>query len=634
MSHHTPRYHSGMMGPHARRGVQENPEGRFPPANPNALHWEIQRLNSLLEIERAGRFEDNQRLAHLKEELEEMKLQLQRQTDIKETLISQAEDAKRELERLERFSDPEVIKAVITASKAYKDVKDMKMKPLQQEYVDLKVAHLLSQEAFRAEIHDEKVKSQALQEELDELQTSYEELRSKYEADDALVRQEAETQTFDEERLSEERLLENGRAEKDDKFQEMSQKITFLQDSERLLQEELNQIKSSYNELNCKYESDISGLKQDVETFQQMIQQEETALSKEKKENLIHVINYSALLERVERLNLQLNQERKTNVEKSKKDMELLEKMRAENTVLQEKTTREIQFLQASKKLLKEELNHVKSSYNELNCKYESEVIGLKQDVETYQQKIQQGETALSREKKENLTHEINYSALLERVERLNLQLIQERKTNVDKSEEDMELLEKMRAENTVLQEKTTKEIQFLQEKERSALAELETVNGLYLELNRRYETEVSALKQQYQQEISYMKNDLERVKEDLLLPDTLRSENEDFQQKQIAVFQEQEEDSQNQVDLVKVLNQEVSSEEELPGETLPGCSTDPESPEEIEKPFLAGETIQEDLNNPDTKTTQDGKKKKSKFSFWKTIRNILRLKKPKKKQE
>ncbi|XP_027860228.1 interaptin-like [Xiphophorus couchianus] len=630
MSHHTPRYHSGMMGPHARRGVQENPEGRFPPAQPNALHWEIQRLNSLLEIERAGRFEDNQRLAHLKEELEETKLQLQRQTDIKETLISQAEDAKRELERLERFSDPEVIKAVITASKAYKDVKDMKMKPLQQEYVDLKVAHLLSQEALKAEIHDEKVKSQALQEELDELQTSYQELRSKYEADDGLVRQEAETQTFDEEQLSEEQeLLENGRAEKDDMFQEMSQKISFLQDSEKRLQEELNQMKSSYNELNCKYESDISGLKQDVETFQQMIQQEETALSKEKKENLIHEINYSALLEQVERLNLQLIQERKTNMEKSEEDMELLEKMRAENTVLQEKTTKEIQYLQDSEKLLKEELNYIKSSYNELNCKYESEVIGLKQDVETFQQMIQQGETALSREKKDNLVHEINYSALLEQVERLNLQLIQERKTNMEKSEEDMELLEKMRAENTVLQEKTTKEIQFLQEKERSALAELEKVNGLYLELNCRYETEVSALKQQYDQEIRCMKNDLERVKEDLLI--TLRSENKDFQQKQIAVFQEQEEDSQNQVDLVKVLNQEVCSEEELPGETLPGCSTDPESPAEIEIP---GETIQEDLNNPDTKTTQDGKKKKSKFSFWKRIRNILRLKKPQKKQE
>ncbi|PWA14457.1 hypothetical protein CCH79_00011041 [Gambusia affinis] len=213
-------------------------------------------------------------------------------------MSSQAENAKMELERPERFSDPEVIKAVVIASEAYKDVKDMKMEPLQQEYADLKVAHFLSQETFIAEIHDEKVKSKALQEELDQLQTSYEELSSKYEGDDALVRQEAETQTFYEEQLSEEqRLLENGRAEKE-MFQEMSQKFTFLQDREKRLQEELSQIKSSYDELNCKYESDVFGLKRDVERYQQKIQQEETTVSRETKENLIHEINYSALQER------------------------------------------------------------------------------------------------------------------------------------------------------------------------------------------------------------------------------------------------------------------------------------------------------------------------------------------------
>uniref|UniRef100_A0A3B5LID7 Serpin domain-containing protein n=1 Tax=Xiphophorus couchianus TaxID=32473 RepID=A0A3B5LID7_9TELE len=108
-------------------------------------------------------------------------------------------------------------------------------------------------------------------------------------------------------------------------------------------------------------------------------------------------------------------------------------------------------------------------------------------------------------------------------------------------------------------------------------------------------------------------------------------AETEFFQPKPITVFQEKEEDLQSQVDLGKVLSQEVSSEEELSGETLSGCSSDPESTEETE---ISGETILEDLENPDIEAMQDGKKKKSKFSIWKKIQKTLRLKKPKKPQK
>ncbi|XP_027855906.1 A-kinase anchor protein 9-like [Xiphophorus couchianus] len=408
MSYHTPRYQSGMMGPNARRGVQQNPQARFPPAHPNALHpqarfppahpnalpGEIQRLSSLLEMESAGRFEDNQKLAHLEAELEETKLQLKRQKGLKEMFINQAKEAKRELERVQKFSDPAVLNAAVIASKVHNDVKYKKKKPLQQDFVELKVAHILSQEAFVAEIQAEREKSQALQKELEELQTSHEELQSKYEADVARLRQEAETQKCYEVRLS----------------------------------EELDQVRVSYEELKSRYETDI------------------------------------------------------------------------------------------------------------------------------------------------------------------------------------MEL--------------------------QSTQAELEKVNTLYQELHCQYETDVTSLKQQaekYQQETSCLKNDMQTAVEDLLLPDTMRAETEFFQPKPITVFQEKEEDLQSQVDLGKVLSQEVSSEEELSGETLSGCSSDPESTEETE---ISGETILEDLENPDIEAMQDGKKKKSKFSIWKKIQKTLRLKKPKKPQK
>ncbi|XP_027874255.1 trichohyalin-like [Xiphophorus couchianus] len=502
------------MGPHARRGGQQNPQGRFPPAHPRIFHGEIQELSYALEMERAGRVEDNQKLAHLEAELEETKLQLKKQKALKETFINEAKEAKRELERLEKFSDPAVLNAAVIASKVHNDVKYMKKKNLQEDFEELKVAHLLSREAFVAEIQAERKKSLALQEELNQLQTSYEELRSQYEADDALLRQEAETQKYDEARLSEEqRLLENLRAEKDEMYQEMSQKIKFLQGSEKLLQEELIQLKCSYNELNCKYERDVSGLKQDMDRYQEEVRHATDA-----------------------------------NIERDNENLQLINKLRAEKEELLQKMSGEI---------------------------------------ETYQHQVEQ-----------------------------------ERKAHLEKTEEDKKLLDNMRAEKEELLHKMSREISIRQKREKQMLHELDQIHTLYEELKCRYERDIMDIQQQvetYEQKI--YKNDLQRERDDLLLADSLRAEEEGFQQQPITVSQEKDENSQNQV---KVLNQEVSSEEDLSGEPLPGSSTDPESSEETE---VAGETILEDLDNP------DGKRKKSKISFWKKVRNFLRCKKPKNKQ-
>ncbi|XP_016529715.1 interaptin-like [Poecilia formosa] len=608
MSHRTPRYQSGVMGPHhsMRRGVQQNPQGRFPPAHPegwfppadpNALHREIQQLSSLLEMERVRRFEDDHKLAHLEAELEETKIQLKRQKALKELYINKSKET-REVKRVEKFIDPEVLNTAVIASKVHNTGKYKKKKVLQQNFEELKVVHLLSQEAFESEILAEREKSKALQEELDELQTSFEELRSKYEADVALVRQEAETHKFCEARLSEEqRLLKNLRARQYDVFQEMSRKIAVLQESEKLLLKELNWIKFLYNELIWKYESDVSGLKQDMETYRQ-----------------------------------EVSQEREANLERANENLQLIINLRAEKEELFQKTSRHITILQKREKFMQNELDQVHVSHKQLKSRYETEIMELQQQAKTYQQKIKE-QTALSNRKKkdEELIRKRNHSVLQQQVEDLQLQINQERKAHLQKTKENMALLDDIRATDAVLHENITNVIEFLQEKEKDAQAELENVKGLYQELSCRYETDVTALKQQaedYQQEISRVKDELERTK-DLLLPETLRTEKED--QKLITVFQEkEEEDSQSQADPVKVLSREVSSEKELSGETLSGCSKDPESMEAIEIP---AEAILEDLGNPFTQTMQDGKKKTSKFSFWKKVRNTLRLKKPKRKK-
>ncbi|XP_043965087.1 trichohyalin-like [Gambusia affinis] len=667
------------MGSNWRRGGQQNPPGRFPPAHPTVFYGEIQRLNYLLEMERAGRFEDNQRLSHLEAELEETKLQLKKQKDLKESFINQAKDAKRELERLEKFSDPAVLNAAVTASKVHSDVKHMNKKSLQQDFEELKVAHLLSREAFVAEIQAERKKSEALQEQLNQLQTSFEELSSKKEADDALLRQEEETQKIHEVRLQEEQqLLENLRTEKDQMFLEMSQKIEFLQASEKHLQEELIQFKCSYEELNSKYERDVSTLKEDSEKYQE-----------------------------------ELKQEKDSNMEREKENLQLIKDLSAEKEELLQKTSREITIRQKREKQILQELDQVHGSYEELKCRFERNIMEIQQQVETYEMKIKQEEIARSnREQKENIIQERKLSAL-QQLTKLQQQIKEERKVHLKKREEDKMSLDKLRAEKeellqnmseettiwqnrekqmiheldqvqvshqeikcrfeteirslqqevetykhqieerkdhmerreedkvsldtlraeyAILQENTTTKIKFLQEKERSIQAELEEVNGLYQDLNCRYETEITAIKQQaeqHQEEISCLKNDLETSRNDLLLADSQRAEEEDFHQKHLTVSQE-EENSQNQNDPVKISSPEVSPEEEISGEPLSGCSSDPESSAETK---ISGERDQQILRDLLAQILEDRKKKKSRISFWKKVQNTLRWKKPKKKE-
>ncbi|XP_008402367.1 myosin heavy chain, muscle-like [Poecilia reticulata] len=510
MSRQEPRYYNKTMGPPGRRLTPQNSQRMFPPVD--FLHREIQRLGSLLDVERARRFEDNQKLADMQAELEETNVQLRRQKALKEMFINRGKETKRELERAEKFSDPGALDGIILATQVHEDVKHKRKKMLQKDFEELKVTHLLSQKALSSQIQAEKDKSKALQEELDKVQTFYKKLLSKH---------EGETQTL----CEEQQLLEELRAEKDDMFQKVSEKIAFLQNS---FQEELNQMKLSYRELDCPYNKDVSGMKQNVETCRQEVRCEEDAA------NLGNANE-----------TLQLN-----NVTTEKEDD--VQNMSEEITILQ---TRE--------KEMQNKLHQVQISYQKLKSKYETDVTELQQQVEEYCQKIKLKKIASSkrekefknqvetyreeadREKKANLERaekdlqqintlraekeqlceemsneieilqqkfigitkhlkcnmgqcEANHSALQQQVENLQLQIVQEKKAHLEKSRQDMALLNEVRAVNAALQETTTKEIKFLEEKEKNARTELEKVKRLYQELSYRYDKDVAALKQEH----------------------------------------------------------------------------------------------------------------------------------------
>ncbi|XP_032426037.1 TSC complex subunit 1b isoform X1 [Xiphophorus hellerii] len=312
-----------------------------------------------------------------------------------------------------------------------------------------------------------------------------------------------ETQRLDSSLEMESARLEDLRAEKDDMFLEMSQKIASLQDNEKRLQEELARLRHSYNELNSKYHSEVSGLQQDVERYQQEARREKDA-----------------------------------NVERERQNLQLVNNLRAEKEELFQKMARKIIILRHRDRQMFHELDRVHVSHEELKCRHRTDVMELQQQIETYQQKIKQDQMALlQRQKAEKLIWDINRSAL--------------------------------------------QQIEKLQQQE-----------------------------EKYQQEIRCLKNDLQRAKEDLLLPNTLRPEENDIQQKDITDSQDEEDGSQDQVDPVDGLSQEDSPEEKMSGEPLSGCSNDPESSEETE---ITRETVLEDLDNLDA--MQDGSSSSTPFS-------------------
>ncbi|XP_047217605.1 putative WEB family protein At1g65010, chloroplastic [Girardinichthys multiradiatus] len=425
MSHQMQRYRNENIGPQEEWGNQHNPHAQCHPPPVNFFQGEIQRLNALLEMEREKWFKENQKVAYLQTELAETQFQWRRQKSLKEMYINKEKETKSKLERIDRFSDPATLDPAVIASKVHNDMKYKKKKLLQKDFEEIKVALILNQEAFTSQIQAEKEKNNVLQEELDKLKTSYEELCSKCEVDVAAGRQQAQVQTFCEEKIGEDpQLLEKLRAAKDDLHQKMSQEIVFLKEKEEHLESELEQVKDFHQELLGVYERDVAKLKEEVETYQKELNHEKTANSHRAMKD-VHLIKklrhdntylYSTMSEKIEILQRQLEetenhldqnekdnsalrqrvknfqqqiiQEKKAHLKTAKTDLTLLNSMRTEQDDLKENMSKVIAFLQERENGFQRELDQIKVSYQELNCKYEKEVSVLKQQVDTYQKHL------------------------------------------------------------------------------------------------------------------------------------------------------------------------------------------------------------------------------------------------------
>uniref|UniRef100_A0A3B3TIH5 Uncharacterized protein n=1 Tax=Poecilia latipinna TaxID=48699 RepID=A0A3B3TIH5_9TELE len=288
--------------------------------------------------------------------------------------------------------------------------------------------------------------------------------------------------------------------------------VQFLQEEKKCLQRKFNDMKHSYHEFIAKYQNDVSELNLEIEKHKQEISQEKETNLQTVKENQKLINDLTAEKEELQQkmteeitilknretyivneLNLEIekykheiSKEKEANLQTVKENLKLINNLTAEKEELQQKMTEEITILKKREKYILNELDQVHFLHDELEIKYENDVIELQQQAETYKEIIKQRETNISeREGKEK----------------------------------------------------------FIQE-------ELEKFKCLYLEQNYRYETDITALQQKaekYQQEISNMKEELKKSKEDQL-PDTEDKNN-------ATVLKEEE--SQNPVDQVRALTRQ-----------------------------------------------------------------------------
>ncbi|XP_038139347.1 coiled-coil domain-containing protein 150-like [Cyprinodon tularosa] len=202
----------------------------------NSQH-EIQRLSCLLENEKAKWVEETQKVAALEEELQNTKLELERQKILTDMLINKDKETKRKLVKIQSSNDPETLSPATTASKVNNETK------------------------YKTE--------------LEQMKVAYQELKSRYETDISALKQKAEKCQQEKEKRakSDLQLINELRAEKNNhqkraqNFESLHQKSTEMVKN---LQGELEKVQ----ELKNKYDTNVFALKRHKDTFEQQLDKE------------------------------------------------------------------------------------------------------------------------------------------------------------------------------------------------------------------------------------------------------------------------------------------------------------------------------------------------------------------------
>ncbi|XP_036974692.1 interaptin-like isoform X2 [Acanthopagrus latus] len=206
------------------------------------------------------------------QELEDTREQLKKQKTLKEMYINRGKETTRELERLRKYSDDATLSSAKIATQVRDNTRQKKKKDLHKDYEELKVAHLINEEKYQADLQAEKDKNSLLQNEMDQISISYNQLKVRYETDVIEVRQQVETLKHELQGEAQQRKLlqqqhnklEIAQASSQDKY---TAELQVEQLKNNLLQDKLNKISQGY-------ESEVLTVRQQAESLQRELEKE------------------------------------------------------------------------------------------------------------------------------------------------------------------------------------------------------------------------------------------------------------------------------------------------------------------------------------------------------------------------
>ncbi|XP_071331064.1 paramyosin-like [Trachinotus anak] len=207
--------------------------------------------------------------------------------------INRGKETKRDLERLQKYTDPETLCTTKIATQVRDTIKRKKKKLLQKDYEELQVAHIISKEQFTADLKMERKKNKALQE-LQRLKALYQEVTQRYEADVLTVRQQAANLQHDLDKelkahadaMTEDLLLEQElRAELDalhQKIEEISLAQQNAAKQEMFLRIEVEELNIQLS-LNLQLSTELKAERENKHPLQEIITSHESEENQEEK---------------------------------------------------------------------------------------------------------------------------------------------------------------------------------------------------------------------------------------------------------------------------------------------------------------------------------------------------------------
>ena len=173
----------------------------------------------------------------------------------------------RELELLRKYSDDVPLSKAKRATQVRDNTRQKKKKDLHKDYEELKAAHIINEEKYQADLQAEKHKNKFLQEELDRISVSYNEIRLSYQTDIMKVRQQVDTLQQDLVKQKQQKTtvekqyaqLQMAYGLSQDKFRA---ELQVEEQKNKLLHKELDKIRASHQEISQSSETDVNTVRQ------------------------------------------------------------------------------------------------------------------------------------------------------------------------------------------------------------------------------------------------------------------------------------------------------------------------------------------------------------------------------------